>query len=91
MKHSKRDILTTDDITCALRLRKIEQLYGYTSSEPTKYVNGGKEDVYYIEENVVDLDKILDEQLPDIPRDSSLSIHWLAIEGIQPAIPQNPR
>ena len=33
---------------------------------------------------------MLQEPLPPVPRDVTFSVHWLAIEGVQPAIPQNP-
>lgn len=92
MKHSKREYLTTEDVTNALRLRKVEVLYGFSSKEPTKYAKlEGKEDVYIVEPKIVDLETVLDEPLPEVPRDTAFTVHWLAIEGVQPSIPQNPR
>ena len=37
MKHSKRDKLTPGDINAALRLRHVEQLYGYGGGEPVRF------------------------------------------------------
>ena len=38
----------------------------------------------------MDFDTILSKPLPKIPLDVAFTAHWLAIEGVQPAIPQNP-
>ncbi|KAI8028835.1 Transcription initiation factor TFIID subunit 6 [Camellia lanceoleosa] len=56
MHHSKRTMLTTDDVDSALNLR-----------------------------NIV----VIEVPLPKAPRDTSIVCHWLAIEGVQPAIPEN--
>jgi transcription initiation factor TFIID subunit 6 len=34
--------------------------------------------------------QIIEAPLPKAPLDSAVVAHWLAIEGIQPAIPENP-
>eukprot|EP01112_Ceratiomyxa_fruticulosa_P018642 TRINITY_DN59_c0_g2_i3.p1 TRINITY_DN59_c0_g2~~TRINITY_DN59_c0_g2_i3.p1 ORF type:complete len:413 (-),score=72.38 TRINITY_DN59_c0_g2_i3:197-1435(-) len=95
MRHSKREILSTDDVNAALRLRNVETLYGYSSSspgsEPLRFrrVMGAK-DLFYLQDRLIDFNELLKAPLPKVPRDISLSTHWLAIEGVQPAIPQNP-
>lgn len=33
--------------------------------------------------------KVIEAPLPKAPLDTSLFCHWLAIEGVQPAIPEN--
>ena len=38
----------------------------------------------------VDLVELTSGQLPKIPLGVSLRAHWLAIEGTQPSIPENP-
>lgn len=38
----------------------------------------------------MDFDAVLNKPLPKIPLDVTFTAHWLAIEGVQPAIPQNP-
>eukprot|EP01135_Chromosphaera_perkinsii_P004407 Nk52_evm10s280 gene=Nk52_evmTU10s280 len=49
----------------------------------------GMTDVYYVEEKEIDLKELVNSALPKFPQDVSMTAHWLAIEGIQPAIPQN--
>jgi len=34
--------------------------------------------------------QIIGAPLPKAPLDTSVVAHWLAIEGVQPAIPENP-
>ena len=46
-------------------------------------------DVTFISQEV-DFGDVISAALPACPRDISLQLHWLAIEGVQPAIPQNP-
>ena len=34
--------------------------------------------------------QIIEAPLPKAPLDTAVVAHWLAIEGVQPAIPENP-
>ncbi|KAI7867677.1 transcription initiation factor TFIID subunit 6 [Spinellus fusiger] len=92
MRHSKRSKLHVDDINAALCVKNVEPLYGYTCGETPLFrktlVNGNE--VYFAEDEEVDFETILSKPLPKIPLDTSFTAHWLAIEGVQPAIPQNP-
>eukprot|EP01114_Cavostelium_apophysatum_P004097 TRINITY_DN14252_c0_g1_i1.p1 TRINITY_DN14252_c0_g1~~TRINITY_DN14252_c0_g1_i1.p1 ORF type:complete len:419 (+),score=46.85 TRINITY_DN14252_c0_g1_i1:78-1334(+) len=91
MRHSKREKMTTEDINRALHLRNVEMLYGYASKEPLTFQRvPGSKDLFYIEDREVEFSDIINSALPKCPRDSSLASHWLAIEGVQPQIPQNP-
>ncbi|CAI4039169.1 hypothetical protein SMKI_07G1410 [Saccharomyces mikatae IFO 1815] len=96
-RHSKRDVLTTDDVSKALRVLNVEPLYGYyDGSEVNKAVSfskvntSGGQSVYYLDEEEVDFDRLINEPLPQVPRLPTFTTHWLAVEGIQPAIIQNP-
>eukprot|EP00898_Chlorokybus_atmophyticus_P009029 jgi/Chlat1/9127/Chrsp97S08388 len=90
MRHSKRSTVRTDDVNQALRLRNAEALYGFSSSESVKFKQAiGSADVYYIEDNFVEFSDITEAPLPKVPVDVSIVPHWLAIEGVQPAIPEN--
>ncbi|KAI9316443.1 hypothetical protein BX666DRAFT_1950782 [Dichotomocladium elegans] len=92
MRNSKRSKLSVDDINAALRVKNVEPLYGYSSSDTPKFrkttVNAS--DIYFTEDHEVDFEAILSKPLPKIPLDVTFTAHWLAIEGVQPAIPQNP-
>eukprot|EP00026_Physarum_polycephalum_P005691 Phypoly_transcript_05726.p1 GENE.Phypoly_transcript_05726~~Phypoly_transcript_05726.p1 ORF type:complete len:428 (+),score=90.24 Phypoly_transcript_05726:605-1888(+) len=91
MKRSKREVLTTDDINSALRLRNVEALYGYSARTPIKFRRVvGTSDLYYIADKELEFPDLINAPLPKCPRDVCLTSHWLAIEGVQPSIPQNP-
>ncbi|KAJ2776206.1 histone H4-like TAF Taf6, SAGA complex subunit [Coemansia interrupta] len=92
MRHSKRTKLTVADINSALRVRNIEPIYGFETGRPVKFhkASTALEDIYYVEDEPIDLDTLLEEPLPSVPLDVVYTAHWLAIEGVQPKIQQNP-
>lgn len=94
MRHSKRKTLNTKDIAGALKVLNIEPLYGYDTGRALSYreaVTGANQTLYYVdEEEEVDFDKLINEPIPKVPREPTFTAHWLAIEGVQPSIPQNP-
>ncbi|AMD21295.1 HER016Cp [Eremothecium sinecaudum] len=96
-RHSKRDVLTTDDIARALRVLNVEPLYGYEDNSTrdkevsfNKFTGQGGQVMYYLDDEEVDFDKLINEPLPHVPRLPTFTTHWLAVEGVQPTIPQNP-
>lgn len=92
MRHSKRSTLATRDINLALRSMGIEQLFGYFSAEPLRFqkVAGSSGGLYAVHDPVLQLDEVIKEPLPACPLEPTMAAHWMAIEGVQPAIPQNP-
>ena len=90
MRHSNRTKLTTDDINYALRLKHVEPIFGYDPSDPIAFKHFAQGDLYYIADREVDFDTLLTCPLPKIPPSINMNAHWLAIEGIQPQIPENP-
>ncbi|PRP82397.1 hypothetical protein PROFUN_10173 [Planoprotostelium fungivorum] len=95
MRHSKRSKLSVEDVNHSLRLKSVEALYGFSASkEPlhlTRMVQSNSNNVVYsIEDKELDFDEIINAPPPKCPQDHSLGIHWLAVDGVQPHIPQNP-
>ncbi|KAJ5280265.1 Transcription initiation factor TFIID subunit 6 [Penicillium angulare] len=93
MRHGKRTVLTTQDISQALRNLDLEPLYGYESLRPLRFGEaslGPGQPLFYLDDEEVDFEKLINAPLPKVPREVSLTAHWLAVEGVQPSIPQNP-
>lgn len=80
-------------------------MYGYASRDPLRFARvAGQKDLFYVEDTEIDLNEFIQStfitnsstqnpplyKLPKVPKQTSFSIHWLAVEGIQPRIPQNP-
>lgn len=96
MRQSKRRRLLPEDINHALRLRNVEPVYGYghnilsLDKEEPLYRKAPQSDVFYTPERCVDLAELIKIPISKVPADVSFTCHWLAIDGEQPAIPENP-
>ncbi|PVU95400.1 hypothetical protein BB561_001833 [Smittium simulii] len=92
MRNAKRTKLLVSDVNSALKVRNLQPIYGYDLGAEIKYrgVSAPLEDIFYEEEEEVDLSDIFNEPAPTPPQPVIYSAHWLAIEGVQPSIPQNP-
>ncbi|CAI9784118.1 unnamed protein product [Fraxinus pennsylvanica] len=91
MRHSRRTTLTTVDVDSALSLRNVEPVYGFASGDPLRFKRAaGHKDLFYIEDKDVEFKEVIEAPLPKAPLDTEVVAHWLAIEGVQPAIPENP-
>ncbi|KAI4319886.1 hypothetical protein MLD38_033431 [Melastoma candidum] len=90
MRHSRRTVLTVDDVDGALSLKNVEPVYGFAFGGPLKFKHAiGYKDLFYVDDKDVDLKDVIEAPLPKAPLDTSVHCHWLAIEGVQPAIPEN--
>ncbi|XP_059442869.1 transcription initiation factor TFIID subunit 6-like isoform X1 [Corylus avellana] len=90
MRHSRRTSLTSDDVDNALKLRNVEPIYGFTSGDSLRFKRAaGHKDLFYIDDKDVEFKNVIEAPLTEAPLDTSVTAHWLAIEGVQPAVPEN--
>lgn len=93
MRHSKRRTLTTQDISKSMKVLNLEPLYGYDAARPLVFKEapvGAGSNLYYIDDEEIEFEKLINQPLPKIPRFATYTLHWLSVEGVQPSIPQNP-
>ncbi|EKM79555.1 hypothetical protein AGABI1DRAFT_74664, partial [Agaricus bisporus var. burnettii JB137-S8] len=105
MRHGRRTTLTSSDIDLALRTLNIEPLYGhlpfsqpsYRKALPFPQMNqpGSSQPsaagpVYFVEDEEIDFERVMREEKVMLPKGVSWTAHWLAVEGVQPLIPENP-
>ncbi|KAI6044858.1 TATA box binding protein associated factor-domain-containing protein [Pisolithus marmoratus] len=97
MRHARRTTLTSGDIDLALRTLNIEPIYGHTPHASTTFRRAlpfpntpSAGTVYFVEDEEIDFDKVLREEKIIIPKGVSWTAHWLAVEGVQPLVPENP-
>eukprot|EP00835_Amoeboradix_gromovi_P002368 NODE_133_length_18153_cov_0.298050.p4 type:complete len:434 gc:universal NODE_133_length_18153_cov_0.298050:1726-3027(+) len=86
--HSKSPILMAEDINSALSARNSEPIYGFVS--PATFKSIPQQSLYYLHDEEIDLEQLLRLQAPKLPPPISWHAHWLAVEGQQPMIPENP-
>ncbi|TDH73197.1 uncharacterized protein CCR75_003078 [Bremia lactucae] len=84
-RHSRRPQLDPTHVNQALQARNLEASPGTIKYKPCK----DNETLYFAEEEELALSELLNAPLGQIPLQPVLNIHWLAVDGIQPLIPEN--
>lgn len=87
MNHGKRTKLTTKDVDYALKTKNIDPLWGFTSPDPPAFrkVAVPNGNVYFVDDEEVDLSKVLQTPLPPIPREVSYTGMNAVLSSFLPA------
>ncbi|CAF4278369.1 unnamed protein product [Rotaria sp. Silwood2] len=92
----RRTKMITDDFESAMKMRYFEPIVGFRLSngnlpfKTTTATGSSHREVQCIDDHELQLDQVITAPLPKVPLDISLRTHWLAIEGKQPTINENP-
>lgn len=76
MRAANRTTLTVQDVSQALKVLDVEPLYGYDSTRPLRYGEaslGPGQPLFYIDDEEVDFEKLINAPLPKVPRDMSFT------------------
>lgn len=76
MRAANRTTLTVQDVSQALKVLDVEPLYGYDSTRPLRYGEaslGPGQPLFYIDDEEVDFEKLINAPLPKVPRDVSFT------------------
>jgi len=96
MRHGKRTTLSTQDVSNALKVLNVEPLYGYESTRPLRFGEaslGPGQPLYYVEDEEVDFEKLINAPLPKCHGRSHLQLTgWpsRACNHRYPRIPLQP-
>ena len=92
-RHGRRSLLTFRDIENALKIKNVPPMLGFCDPEqlPFRYASGGGRELFFQEDREIELSDLVNAStLAKVPQEVALKNHWLSIDGIQPAIPDNP-
>ena len=80
MRAANRTTLTVQDMMQALRVLDVEPLYGYESTRPLRFGEaslGPGQPLFYLDDEEVDFEKLINAPLPKVPRDMSFTGEYL--------------
>ncbi|CAI5536133.1 unnamed protein product [Closterium sp. Naga37s-1] len=74
----------------ALSLRNVEPLFGLAAADSVRFRRAvGHSDVVFLHDPTLPLSQVVEARVPCAPADVSVAPHWLAVDGTQPATPEN--
>jgi hypothetical protein len=89
-RHACRRRLECKDVNHALRIRDMEPMYGFSSSDKRRYSQvAGAPDAFRLDDTLHRCEDVISRNLPPTPVEAVLQMHWFLVNGIKPRIPEN--
>uniref|UniRef100_A0A914GYZ3 Signal peptidase complex subunit 2 n=1 Tax=Globodera rostochiensis TaxID=31243 RepID=A0A914GYZ3_GLORO len=91
-RSARRKWLSSEDVEAALAYYGHSALIGYESIDDVGFRHVGKmgRELFVREDPELDLGVVMNNPPPKLPLEVAIKAHWLAINGVQPAVPENP-
>ncbi|CAD7705071.1 unnamed protein product [Ostreobium quekettii] len=89
-RHSRRVRVTTEDVRHALQARGCEHIYGAARFQDQELlVAQDTRGVLFAKDPELKVDEIDSTSFDSAPTEDIVHMHWLAIDGVQPVVPEN--
>ncbi|KAM3727503.1 Transcription initiation factor TFIID subunit [Dirofilaria immitis] len=90
--HGRRKRVIAEDIDSALTISGYPPLFGFTVKEglPFRFAGSLGRDLFVTDDRDVEITPIINAPAAKLPLDTNIKSHWLVIDGVQPAVPENP-
>ncbi|GLD94587.1 hypothetical protein PINS_up003198 [Pythium insidiosum] len=89
-RHARHPQLTTAHVNQALQTRGQEALYGFGGVGAPRFRRcDDPQTLFFLDDDELDVRDVLNAPLPPLPMAPSLHLHWLAVDGVQPMLPEN--
>uniref|UniRef100_A0A915PYJ3 Transcription initiation factor TFIID subunit 6 n=1 Tax=Setaria digitata TaxID=48799 RepID=A0A915PYJ3_9BILA len=90
--HGRRKRIIAEDIDSALTLGGYPPLFGFTVKEglPFRFAGSLGRDLFITDDRDVEITPVVNAPAAKLPLETNIKSHWLVIDGVQPAVPENP-
>ncbi|VDK82612.1 unnamed protein product [Litomosoides sigmodontis] len=100
--HGRRKRVTAEDIDSAFTLCGYPPLFGFTVKEglPFRFAGSFGRDLFVTDDRDVEITPVVNAPAAKLPLETNINYkmqkslflpaHWLVIDGVQPAVPENP-
>uniref|UniRef100_A0A0R3RYL1 Transcription initiation factor TFIID subunit 6 n=1 Tax=Elaeophora elaphi TaxID=1147741 RepID=A0A0R3RYL1_9BILA len=90
--HGRRKRVTAEDIDSAFAMSGYPPLFGFTVKEglPFRFAGSLGRDLFVTDDRDVEITPVVNAPAAKLPLETNIKSHWLVIDGVQPAVPENP-
>ncbi|KAL3991150.1 hypothetical protein ACH3XW_34700 [Acanthocheilonema viteae] len=90
--HGRRKRVTAEDIDSAFTMSGYPPLFGFTVKEglPFRFAGSLGRDLFITDDRDVEITPVVNAPAAKLPLETNIKSHWLVIDGVQPAVPENP-